>query len=243
MRRVLITGAAGGVARQLMSGLTPRYDVVTTDRTGGPGIDIVGDVTDEKFVAEVTRDVDAVVHLAANPGPNQPWPSLREPNVDAVANVLAAGAPRYVLAGSMHAMGQYLAQGRTPVDPDWPVAPCCPYGATKAFAEALGRTHAYRSGSAVVVLRLGAVTRVPATREVLSGWLGPADLQHLVACALEADVDYAVCQGVSANTGSVVDTRNSIGYRPVLDSAAYADGLPSDPGAIACRPDRPRTGH
>ncbi len=230
----------------LLPGLVESYDVVVTDRRPvddvgqAEGLRLAGgrcgDLGDPAFVAEVTDGIDAIVHLAANPNPRASWDELRGPNVDVVASVLASGVPRIVLASSAHAMGQYAAAGRVRIDPDWPVAPCCAYGATKCFAEALGRAHAYRTGVPVVALRLGATVAEPPVSSALTAWLGPADLRHLVVRALEADVSFAACAGLSANTRGQFDLRNEIGYEPVLDSEVYADGVPLDDSWGPCVP-------
>jgi nucleoside-diphosphate-sugar epimerase len=231
--RVLLTGAAGGVAGLLLPGLVDEYDMVLTDRTPLAG-GVQGDLSDPAFVAEITNGVDAVVHLAGNPDPSATWDELQVPNVEVVAAVLAAGVSRVVLASSGHAMGQYVAARRVPVEPDWPAAPCCSYGATKVFAEALGRAHAYRTGTTVVSLRLGATSAEPMATSALGSWLGPADLRELVRCGLRADVGFAVVHGMSANTRGDWDLRNAIGYQPSLDSEAYADAVPVDPSWGPC---------
>lgn len=230
--RLLVTGAAGGVANLLLPALDG-YDLVLTDKVPIPD-GITGDLADPAFVAEVTTGVDAIVHLAANPDPQASWEDLRASNVEAVVAVLNSGVRKVVLASSVHAMGQYVAGGRVPVNPGWTPIPCCPYGATKAFAEAYGRTAAYRTGSSVVALRLGATTAEPAAVGALPSWLGPQDLRRLVLRALEAEVRFAVCHGISANTRSVWDLRNDIGYRPAQNSEVYADSVPDIPGWGPC---------
>ncbi|MGW0226739.1 NAD-dependent epimerase/dehydratase family protein [Actinopolymorpha singaporensis] len=238
-RRLLLTGAAGGVAAMLAPGFGTHpdldgWDLVRTDRVEGRGtdpvdaVDVVGDLADPAFLARVTGGVDAVVHLAANADPTASWDDLRVPNVDVVAALLATGVPRIVLASSAHAMGQYARPGAPLIDPSWPAAPCCAYGATKAFGEALGRAHAYRTGASVVALRLGATTERPLASSALDGWLGPDDLRQLVARALAADVSYAVCPGISANTRTRWLTHNAIGYHPEQDSETYAGEVPAD---------------
>jgi nucleoside-diphosphate-sugar epimerase len=245
--RVLVTGAAGGVGRLLLPGLVDSYDVIVTDRVpvdNSWGLDEVkGDLADRGFVAEITDGVDAIVHLAANPSAGATWDELRVPNIEVVANVLASGVRRIVLASSVHAMGAYRGEGRVPVDPDWPPAPCCPYGATKAFAEALGRAHTFQDPDVTVIaLRFGATSAEPGDVTALTSWLGPADLQQLVVRALEADVRFAVCHGVSANTRSEWITRNPLGYEPTLDSEAYADRVPDGTYWSLCSAPAPDAG-
>lgn len=248
MKRVLITGAAGGVGGMLLPGLTDRYHLVLTDRTESTDHELMaGDLTDQSFVRSLLSDVDAVVHLAANPDPGQPWERLRAPNADAVVNTLEAAASagvRVVLASSAHVTGQYVARAVQPIDPELPPAPCCPYGAAKAFAEAYGRMVAYRYRTPVIALRLGATRPTPPASSALDSWIGPADLRQLVIRALDADlsglpVPFTACHGISANTRSRWSSHNDIGYEPVLDAEAYADRVPVDHGWGPCRSDRP----
>jgi hypothetical protein len=179
--------------------------------------------------------VDAVVHLAGEPDPEAEWDDLAGPNVDAFAALLGAarlhGVRRVVYASSVHAMGRYEGAGRVPIDPTWAPAPCCAYGATKAFDEALAGVFAHRGGLSTVGLRLGATEPEPTQTRQLPGWLGPDDLRQLVVRSIEADVRGGVYAGVSANTGgrwSLDTARAELGYAPVLDSASYADRVQDD---------------
>jgi nucleoside-diphosphate-sugar epimerase len=230
--RVLITGAAGGVAGLLLPGLREQHDVRETDRRL-PG---QGDLADPTFAAKAVEGMEAVVHLAANANPEATWADLYDTNVVATTVLEAAaraGVRKVVLASSGHAMGQYVRPG-TLVSPALPPAPCCPYGATKAFVEAAGRVAAYRHGMQVVVLRLGAVYPVPPALEAMPAWLAPDDLLRLVERALEADVRFTVCHGMSANQPAQWDLANDIGYRPLDDSSRYAGDVPDLPGWGVC---------
>jgi nucleoside-diphosphate-sugar epimerase len=246
LHRVLVTGAAGGVGRLLLPGLANPGQVGRLRLTDlreipdpPPGAEVsYGDLTDPDFAAAVTADVDAVVHLAANPDPGAGWPHLRGPNVDAVATLLAAaraaGVARVALASSAHAAGGYFRPDALPIDPAWPAHPCCGYGATKVFAEALGRVYADTGELSVVCLRLGATLPEPQSASVLPGWLSPADLRRLVCCGLTAEVRYGVYFGCSANTRLAFDigsARQELGYEPVDDSEAFAARFATEPPA------------
>lgn len=245
---VLVTGAAGGVGQLLTPRLAQERELVLTDRVAAPGM-VAGDLTDPGFLAGLLHGIDAVVHLAGDPDPDHDWSRLRVSNADLVAAVLetavAAGVTRVVLASSAHAMAGYVDAGRTPVREDWPPSPCCQYGATKVFAEALGRAYAYQWGLRVVCLRLGGVAERPAARSWLPGWLSPGDLARLVSAALRADVAFGTYHGMSANTGSDWDlsrARADLGYVPVDDSVRYAGDVVDD---LVTDPDpgtRPRLG-
>lgn len=228
---VLITGAAGGVAGALLPGLAD-LDVRLTDRVPGPGI-VAGDLASPPFARSVCEGVDAVVHLAADPDPGHGWSELRGPNADALVAVLdacaRAGVPRLVLASSLHAVGGYRDAGDDRVPDGASPFPCCVYGATKAFAEALGRAHAAQWGMRVVCLRLGGVQPAPPARSWLPGWLGHEDLRSLVRAALTAEVSYGVYNATSANTPAVFGldgSRAALGHAPVQDSASYT--VPDD---------------
>ncbi|MGW0230322.1 NAD-dependent epimerase/dehydratase family protein [Actinopolymorpha singaporensis] len=261
-RSVLLTGAAGNVARLLLPGLAG-YSLRLTDRpdragsipadsagTAPVGTDAApaadpgsvevrpGDLADPGFVADVVAGMDTVVHLAADPSPQASWEDLRGPNFDVVASVLdaalAAGVRRVVLASSVHAMGAYVRRGEVPIDPAWPPSPCCLYGASKAFTEAIGRTYAYRTDLSVVCLRFGGVQPRPGSVGGLPSWIGPEDLRALVVGAVEADaakVPFGVYHGISANTRHEWDTGNAtadLGYAPAQDSEAFADSVDPD---------------
>jgi NAD+ dependent glucose-6-phosphate dehydrogenase len=204
--RLLVTGATGRVAGQLLPGLEGRelrlMDRAAADDDGPAGAQVVvGELTDRDLLDELLDGVDAVVHLAGNPAPDSSWAELREPNVEAFTALLSAaqkhGVRRVVFASSVHAMGVYEGQGRWPIDPAWPPAPCCAYGATKAFDEALARAYAYRSPMSLVGLRFGLCSPTPSDAEAVAGWTGPGDLQQIVNAALEADVSFGVYHAMS----------------------------------------------
>lgn len=248
MTSLLLTGAAGGVADLLLPALLTRYDLVLVDKAPVEPVDgariLRGDLADPGFAIEATKGVDAVVHLAANPNPAATWPELHGPNVLAVTNLLDAAAvhriPRLVLASSVHAMGQYVRQERRPIDPAWTPAPCCRYGATKAFAEAAARAYSYQYGLGAICLRLGGTFARPWNTSMLGGWFAPEDLRQLVVRSLHADVVFGIYHGISANTRSDWDIGNArmeLGYEPTADAEVFADSLPVSHHGGLCQPD------
>lgn len=231
---ILVTGASGGVARMLLRGPLAERELRFTDRvspseSSGSSV-LIGDLTDQGFVTEVTSGVDAIVHLAGNPNPRCHWPELVGPNLTAPTNLLTAavenGVRRVVFASSLHTMAPYRGGDAFPAEPSWPVNPCCEYGATKAFMEAAARATYRRHGLSSICLRLGAVVEQPSTVGDLGAWLGPEDLCQLVERSLDAEIGFGIYHGVSANTPSVwsiENARNDLDYQPILDSRRYAD--------------------
>lgn len=232
-RLILVTGAAGGVARLLLPALSGAHTLRLTDRT--PSFDMAGDLCNAEFARLVCTGVDAVVHLAADADPDQSWNGLRDPNANAVVNVLdaaaAAGVRRVVLASSLHAVGGHVDAGMPLVGEDVLPYPCCAYGVVKVFAENMGRLYAEQRGLSVVCLRLGGVRDRPMARSWLPGWLSGPDLVRLVTGALTADVGYGVYHGISANSTPLWRHDRAtaeLGYEPRDDSEVFADQVPDD---------------
>ncbi len=247
---LLLTGASGRVARLLLPALTDR-PLRLLDRTAPAdpsevpaGAEVLtGELTDRALLARAVDGVDAVVHLAGDPSPTATWDDLRGPNVDGFAALLGAasehGVRRVVYASSVHAMGRYEASGRVPVDPTWAPAPCCPYGATKAFDEAVAGVFSHRWGLSTIGLRLGATVPAPTVRSQLRGWLGPEDLRDLVTRALQTPVVAGVYPAVSGAEHPHWDLRlaaDDLGYVPRLDSRDHAAAVEDDGTDVATCP-------
>jgi len=95
---------------------------------------VLGDLGDPDIAARAVDGVDAVdavVHLAGIPTPGTAWTPL-----------VRAGVTRLILASSVHVTDGYADRSAWPVDPQWPAAPCCRYGASKATTELLAQLFA-----------------------------------------------------------------------------------------------------
>lgn len=234
-RRVVLTGAAGRIGRAVAAVHAARWDLVLTDRqTGVAGLDDLQllDVADLEACRAAFAGADAVVHLAADPSPDATFEELLAPNLVgpyAVARAAAdAGVRRLVLASSLQTMLAVTerVQRRTSDQP----RPTNLYGATKAWAEALGAWTAATTATSVVALRIGHYAEVrPAPDADLHrriSWLSPRDAAELVRAAVEVDLPtgvegFVVANGVSANRHSVAEleeTCRTIGYAPVDDA-------------------------
>ena len=229
-----MTGAGGRIGAAVAPVLGDRWDLRLTDLRAGAGT--VLDVSDELACREAFAGADAVVHLAADPSPRASWEALHPANVVGTYNVADAavrcGVRRLVLASSLQAVSGYPdgVQRRTGDAP----RPANLYGATKAWAEALGAWVAASSATSVVALRIGyfAAARPLEGGKVTplerSAWLSPRDCAELIRAAVEAEgISFTVANGVSANRYSIADltdTTAALGYTPVDD--AWACELP-----------------
>lgn len=221
-----MTGAAGTIGTAVSPVLAGRWDLHRTDQKSD--VDSLLDVTDEDACRAAFAGADAVVHLAANPDPEAVWDDLSEPNVTGTYRVARAamdcGVRRLVLASSIHAVSSYPSGRQTRAED--PPRPANLYGATKAWAEALGAWVAAASPTSVVALRIGyfAVQRPDEDFDLLGrrAWLSGRDAAELVRAAVEADVSgFVVAVGTSANRHPQADltrTCERLGYQPVDDA-------------------------
>jgi nucleoside-diphosphate-sugar epimerase len=228
MPRVLITGAAGAIGSAVTARLSDRWRLQATDLRAADGIEAL-DITDPDACHAAFAGLDAIVHLAGNPSPDADWSQLHGPNVTGTYVVAAAArdcaVPRLVLASSQQAVSAYpdTLQRRA----DDPPRPANLYGATKAWAEALGSWVACSSDTSVVALRIGHFGEHPpvgelATPRNLAAWLSHADAAELIRAAVEADVTgLTVVNGISANRyrhATLDEAQDLLGDRPSDDA-------------------------
>jgi uronate dehydrogenase len=231
MNRLLLTGAAGRIGRAIRPALEERWDVLATDLPGVGVEEEPLDVTDLTACRKACRGIDAVVHMAGVPDPAASWDALLPANVVGTYNIARAamdsGVRRLVLASSAQAVAAYP-PGRQ-IRAEDRIRPPNLYGATKAWAEAIGSWVAAASETTVVVLRIGFFADRPpagdaATPRNLAAWLSAGDAARLAVAAVAApDIDYFVANGISANRFQHLDlatTREAIGYKPEDDSWA-----------------------
>jgi UDP-glucose 4-epimerase len=170
-RRVLVTGARGGVGARTVSALTAAgHTVVATDRfpplqdDWGDGIQYYdADLTDAGDAFAVVRGADVVVHAAAIPSPEfHPAHVVFANNMLATFNVLEAavrfGVARFVNVSSETVPGFIFPErpalpDYVPVDEEHPIRPQDPYALAKHFGEQLMDAAVRRSDIRCVSIR------------------------------------------------------------------------------------------
>jgi nucleoside-diphosphate-sugar epimerase len=205
-----------------------------TGRVGAPNEhDLVElDVANLNACRVACQDMDAVVHLAADPSPEAEfYDSLLENNVKGVFNVFQAakeaGCRRVVYASSAHAVAGYPHD--RPIPADAPVRPLNMYGATKCFGEAVAHYFAFAEDLPSIAIRIGAyhapwIEADPSPAN-LTAYVSARDLNQLIVRCLEAPAElrFAVVNGQSNNRVSRLDlssTRELLGYEPQDDAFA-----------------------
>jgi uronate dehydrogenase len=227
-RRILLTGAAGGLGRVLREGLKPFAETLRlSDREplgpAHPGEEIVAcDLADREAVAALVRGVDAIVHMGGI-SVEAPWEPILQSNIVGVFNLYEAarkhGVKRVVFASSNHVVGFYRQTER--IDATAPPRPDSLYGVSKAFGEDLSRYYFDRYGIETVCLRIGSSFPEVRDRRMLATFLSYRDLVELVRCSLfAADVGHTIAFGMSDNSRSWWDNSQAahLGFRP-RDSA------------------------
>ena len=121
---------------------------------------VVGDIMDEKLALAAGKDIDVVVHLAANTGVG---PSVENPRLDCLTNVIgtfnylesarANGIRRFVFASSGAPIGECI----PPIHEEMVPHPVSPYGASKLAGEGYCSSYFRTYGIETVALRFGNV--------------------------------------------------------------------------------------
>jgi uronate dehydrogenase len=223
-RRLLLTGAAGGLGRELRPRLKAhcralRLSDIADLGAAAPGEELApAALQDADAVLALLAEVDAVVHLGgvSVEGPFEP---ILQANIVGAYNLYEAarkhGVRRIVFASSNHVTGFYRQD--EVIDPTMPMRPDGYYGLSKAFGENLAQFYFDRHGIETVSLRIGSSFPEPKDRRMLATWLSYDDLERLVLAALTAPVvGHSVIYGLSDNTTSWWDNgcARHIGYRP-----------------------------
>lgn len=230
-RRLLLTGAAGGLGRELRTRLKAYCDTLRLSDVAPLGPAAAGEeiqpaaLQDGAAVHALLHDVDAVVHLGgiSVEGPFEP---ILQANIVGTYHLYEAarkqGVRRIVFASSNHVTGFYRQD--EVIDARMPMRPDGYYGLSKAFGENLAQFYFDRYGLETVSLRIGSSFPEPKDRRMLATWMSFDDLERLVVASLSAPVvGHSVIYGLSDNTVRWWDNTPAahIGYRPRDSSDAF----------------------
>jgi uronate dehydrogenase len=226
--RLLLTGAAGQLGRELRPRLKAYCDVLRVSDQNDLAMAAAGeeiqtaDLANASDMQTLLKDVNAVVHLGGV-STEQAWAPILASNIVGMVNLYEAarlqGTKRIVFASSNHVTGFYRQD--EVVNTKMPTKPDGFYGLSKAFGEDLAELYWARWGIETVSLRIGSSYAEPKDRRMLATWLSFDDLERLVVSALTAPiVGHTIIFGMSDNQTSWWDNTHAkhIGYR-ALDSS------------------------
>lgn len=231
-KRLLLTGAAGNLGRELRPRLKAYCDTLRLSARGdtlgaaGPGEELApADLADKAAVFAALDGVEAVVHMGGV-STEQTWESIRDGNITGMVNLYEAarhhGVKRIVFASSNHVTGFYRQD--EVVSPRDPVRPDGFYGLSKCFGENLAQLYWDRFGLETVSLRIGSSFAVPKDRRMLATWMSFDDTERLIVAALTAPVvGHSILYGMSDNATTWWDNTSArhIGYRPQDSSDVF----------------------
>lgn len=231
-KRLLLTGAAGNLGRELRPRLKAYCDTLRLSARGdtlgaaGPGEELaLADLADKAAVFAALDGVEAVVHMGGV-STEQTWESIRDGNITGMVNLYEAarhhGVKRIVFASSNHVTGFYRQD--EVVSPRDPVRPDGFYGLSKCFGENLAQLYWDRFGLESVSLRIGSSFAAPKDRRMLATWMSFDDTERLIVAALTAPVvGHSILYGMSDNATTWWDNTSArhIGYRPQDSSDVF----------------------
>ncbi|MCK4758041.1 MAG: NAD-dependent epimerase/dehydratase family protein [Thermoplasmata archaeon] len=143
--KILITGARGQLGSYLMDELSGQHEIIgidikKPDPAADPGAHILhGDIKDYQLMMEQTKDVDVVIHTAAQVSVDR---SLTDPVFDAQENIMGTVNVLETSVKSMVRQVIYISSAaifgdtvHTPIDEEHPTSPMSPYGVSKLAGE------------------------------------------------------------------------------------------------------------
>ena len=229
--RILLTGAAGGLGRQLRPRLRTRCSLLRVSdiaamQVAGPGEEVVEAALENRAAVDaLLQGMDAVVHLGGI-STEQPFDAILQANIVGAYNLYEAarrhGVKRIVFASSNHVTGFYRQD--EVIDATMPVRPDGYYGLSKAFGENLARFYFDRYGIETACLRIGSSFPEPKDRRMLATWLSYDDLERLVVACLTAPVvGHSIVYGMSDNATTWWDNTPArhLGFRPQDSSEPF----------------------
>lgn len=234
-KRILFTGAAGGLGKRLRPHLKQFADIVRLADLAeigpaGPGEEVVQcDLADREAVMKMCEGVDAIVHFGGV-STEVEFDPIMQGNILGMVNLYEAvhklGIRRVVFASSNHTMGMY--KTTETVDASMPPRPDGYYGLSKVFGEQLSRFYWDRFGIETVCLRIGYCFPEPTTHRQLATWLSLDDLVQLLGRSLVTPrVGHTIAFGISDNPGKWWDDRHSgfLAYKPKDSSSRFSEAV------------------
>jgi NAD+ dependent glucose-6-phosphate dehydrogenase len=234
-RKILVTGAAGGIGGYLGRHWQDKYDLRLTDRRpldydiSGCTEFIQAGISNLDEMRALCDGVDTVVHLAADPSPKADfYESLLNNNIMGLFNGFQAaadqGCRRVVYASSVNAVVGHP-EGYEVTEKSL-IHPINHYGACKVLGEALAWSFFHKHEITTVCIRFGRVrVKVPEVKDPDDhvDWISGRDIGNLIERSIEIEgIDVAIAHGFSRHRNcrySIAQTCAQLGYTP-LDGTA-----------------------
>lgn len=234
MKKVLITGGFGKIAKHFIQNFEHKYeitvaDIVTNSEFFTDKVRIEkANLMDFSVCSKLCEGIDTVIHLAGIVEPISESDEILETNIKTTQNIFKAAVKakckRLIFASSAQTIESYPTDIQ--VNKNMLVKPKNIYGVSKCFGEALAAYHAHNSGISAICLRIGAYEFPKDFTEMnardLSAFLHPDDFnQLLIGCIETENIQYEVLNAISDNRYKRLDiseSKEKVGYRPKADA-------------------------
>jgi uronate dehydrogenase len=224
LKRLLITGAAGGLGRVMRDHLTGFAEVLRLSDIADLGVAapheelMPCDLADAAAVRRLVADCDGIVHLGGVSVEDR-FSKILNANILGHYNLYEAarahGKPRILFASSNHTVGFYrqdeYLEATSPLRPDGL------YGVSKCFGEALARMYFDKFGQETALVRIGSCMEKPSNHRMLSTWLSYSDFTALIGCVFRVPrLGCPIIWAVSDNDSRWWDNSAAayLGWRP-----------------------------
>ena len=247
MKRLLITGAAGGLGTVCRKRLTHMADIlrladITELADVSTNEEVVQcDLKDRDAVDAMVADCDGIVHLGGRATEGN-WTTIRDANIEGMFNLYEAarkhGVKRILFASSNHVIGYYEQTER--LDSKSTPRPDSLYGVSKAFGEALASMYHDKFGIETACLRIGSCFTEPKDHRMLSTWMSYDDFVRLIERVFSIPrLGCPIIYGASANDAVWWDNRDVayLGWQPKDNSEVFREKV--DLNVPAPRADAP----
>lgn len=235
MKRLLITGAAGGLGKICREGMKGYADVIRLSDIApmdpaGPNEEVVQcDLSDRAAVIELTKDVDGIIHLGGI-SIEAAFDDLLQANLAGTYNLYEAarqnGVKRVMFASSNHAIGFHKRTER--LDDTARLRPDSLYGVTKCYGEAVASYYYDKFDVETVSVRIGSCFEKPRDRRMLSTWMSPRDFISLMKAIFDAPMTgNLVMYGVSDNKSTWWSNEHAkfLGWHPQDNTEQFRDEI------------------
>jgi len=247
--RLLLTGAAGGLGKELRQRLRPFTRILRLSDIANmaPAVDDseevqACDLSDKQAVHQLVEGVDAIVHFGGV-SVERPFEEILGANISGVFHIYEAarrhGVKRLIFASSNHVIG-FHKQTET-LDAHCQRRPDGYYGLSKSYGEDMATFYFDRYGIETVSIRIGSSFPEPQNRRMLDTWLSFEDLTHLLGQALfTPDVGHTVVYGMSDNKNVWWDNRFAahLNFQPKDTSEVFREKVETQPMPAADDPVR-----
>ncbi len=224
MKRLLITGAAGGLGQMLrprLAALAPILRLADIAPIPDPRQNeevLHCDLADAASVNRAVEGCDGILHLGGI-SVEKPFDPILQANILGTYHLYEAarahGMPRILFASSNHTVGFWRQTDR--LGPDCTFRPDGLYGVSKVFGEALAQMYFDKFGQESALLRIGSCTALPENHRMLGSWLSQDDFTSLIFAIFRAPkLGCPVIWGASANSRGWWDNSHLdwLGWQP-----------------------------